>query len=151
MANINITTIQEKATLHTEGTHFDKRCQPVICVDEMKAFNSGLDAAAHYDATGGAISRCCNGKQKTAKGHVFCYVKDLYQHLDTIVIMSNKAREYDILVAKENARKELVRKAEEQRNNVMNMEFKMHEMMRQIEEAKANLVAAEADLHNFNA
>ena len=146
----NVITIQEKATLHTEGTRFDKRCQPVICIDEMRAFNSGLDAAEHYGTTGGAISQCCNGKQKTTKGLTFCYVKDLYKHLDTIVIMSRKAKEYDIMVEKENARKELASKVDEQRNNVMNMEFKMHEMMRQIEEAKANLVAAETDLHNFN-
>lgn len=145
----NTITIQEKATLRTEGTHFDKRCQPVICVDEMKAFNSGLDAALHYDTTGGAISRCCNGKQKNTKGHIFCYVKDLYKHIDLIMEMSRKAKEYDIIIFKENKRKTLTSKVNEQRNAVMSMEFKMHEMMQQLEEAKANLAFAEDELMHF--
>lgn len=149
MKNTNTITIQEKATLNVIGKRRSKNCEPVICVDELLPFNSVLDAAEHYDASPSNISMCCNGKQQTCKGHVFCFVKDLYKHLDLIMELSRKAKEYDIIIAKETERKALAEKVDEQRKEVMSFEFKMHELQRQFEEAKANLASAETDLQNF--
>lgn len=149
-ANENRLVIQEKAVIESEGSRTNGNCKAVMCIDTGEVFNSASDAAEHYGIGFGNMSNACRGIQKTAKGMRFCYIKDINCHLDVIAKAINKANAYDMLIEKENMRKELVAKVDTRQEEIHAIEFKMHEMAKQLAEAKAGLEAARVELQSFN-
>jgi hypothetical protein len=102
--------INEKAEITAIGAKHSKACKQVVCLDERRVFTSVFDAAKAYGTTPSCISQCCNGKNKTAKGHTFCFLKDIAMHLNEMFadynIKAEKAAAYDALKAEENAARE---------------------------------------------
>ena len=50
---------------------------PIRCIETGKIFSSYTEAANTYGlSAGGAISKCCKGKQKTAGGYHWEFVKE---------------------------------------------------------------------------
>ncbi len=148
--NVNKIVIQKKAVIDSAGNRTNGNCKAVMCIDTGEVFNSGADAAEHYGINQANMSAVCRGNQKTAKGLRFCYINDINLHLDTIAKAINKANAYDLLIEKENMRKELIAKVDTRQEEIHTIEFKMNEMVKQLEEAKANLEAARVELQNFN-
>ena len=58
----------------------------------------------------------------------------------------NKSNAYDILIAKENARKELVTEFITRQDEINSLELKLKEISQQLEKAKTSLDAARAKL-----
>lgn len=157
----NELTIQEKATVESTGKHFHGCCKEVLCITDGKIFNSALDAAEHYGIVPNQMSVVCRSANRTAKGMRFCYLKDINLHLNEITTAINKANAYDILVEKENVRKEHIANVNQWEENVQAIEFKiceykkqyeekLNELQRQFEEANIALANAKQALADFN-
>ena len=71
-------------------------------------------------------------------------------HLPELREAINKSKSYDLLVERENMRKEIVAKIDTKQEEVTAIEFKMNEMAKQLAEAKASLEMARVELQNFN-
>ena len=139
--------INEKAEITATGEKHSKACKQVVCLDERKVFTSVFDAAKAYNVGADCVSRCCNGKSKTAKGHTFCFLKDIAMHLNEMFadysIKAEKAAAYDALKAEENA----AREAEEQYKRDLEVaESKYTRRMAAFEKAREKLRIAEAKL-----
>ena len=59
---------EERERLRTLGRN--KR-QAIVCLSNKMVYDSIKDAAKTLELDAGAISRVCNGKQKSTKGFVF--------------------------------------------------------------------------------
>lgn len=92
MTSTNI-IINERATIQSIGEHTNGNCEPVVCLTENKVFNSIVDTANYYDVSESQISKMCNGKVKTCHKMKFCFLRDIDQHLDTIMENSRRNME----------------------------------------------------------
>lgn len=143
-------TIHEEASTTANGTRTNGNCDPVMCITEGMYFASMTDAAEHYGITQSQISYACKAIGRTAGGKTFCKISDLHLHLPELREAINKSKSYDLLVERENMRKEIVAKIDNKQEEVHAIEFKMNEMARQLAEAKAGLEAARVELQSFS-
>lgn len=143
-------TIQEEADVTANGTRTNGNCDPVMCISEGMYFASMTDAAEHYGVSQSQISYACKAVGRTAGGNTFCKISDLHMHLPELREAINKSKSYDLLVERENMRKEIVAKIDTKQEEVTAIEFKMNEMAKQLADAKASLEMARVELQNFN-
>lgn len=110
-------TIQKQATLEVEGTHDNGNCKEVLCITDGRRFASCTDAAEFYGTTTASMSNVCRGINQYTKGRRFCYVKDIYLHLNEIAEHINKSNAYDSMLVEEQQRNAALaeREAERQR------------------------------------
>ena len=144
-------TVQREAFITGEGKRTNGNCNAVLCIDTGEIFSSGTDAAEKFGVTQANMSRACRNKGSRTAGHRFCYVKDINEYVDSISNAINKANAYDILVARDATRKELIATVDQKREAVDIIEYKLCELQKELEEAKRNLICAEYDLRNFDA
>lgn len=144
-------TVQREAIITGEGKRTNGNCNAVLCIDTGEILSSCSDAAEKYGTTPSSMSKACRNKGSRTAGKRFCYVKDINEHIDSIANAINKANAYDILVARDAARKELIATVDQKREAVDIIEYKLCELQKELEEAKRNLVSAEHDLRNFDA
>lgn len=144
-------TVQREAFITGEGKRTNGNCNAVLCIDTGEIFSSGTDAAEKFGTTPANMSRACRNKGSRTAGHRFCYVKDINEYVDSISNAINKANAYDILVARDATRKELIATVDQKRETVDIIEYKLCELQKELEEAKRNLICAEHDLRNFDA
>lgn len=144
-------TVQREAFITGEGKRTNGNCNAVLCIDTGEIFSSGTDAAEKFGVTQANMSRACRNKGSKTAGRRFCYIKDIDEHIDSISNAINKANAYDILVARDATRKELIATVDQKREAVDIIEYKLCELQKELEEAKRNLVSAEHDLRNFDA
>lgn len=118
--------INDKATINAIGELNSGHCKPVMCITTLTPFTSVQDAAKKYNISAPCISNVCNGKQNTAGGMEFCFLKDFPLYLDKIMSRyrieteKQKQMEADAAVGRaireaEEKRLEEERKAEEAR------------------------------------
>ena len=143
-------TIQREAFITGEGKRTNGNCNAVLCIDTGEIFSSGVDAAEKFGVTQASMSRACRNKGSRTNGKRFCYVKDINEYVDSISNAINKANAYDILVARDATRKELIATVDQKREAVDIIEYKLCELQKELEEAKRNLICAEHDLRNFD-
>jgi len=139
-------TVQKEAEVTANGTRTNGNCEPCMCISDGMYFSSMADAAEHYEMTLSQISYACSEVGKTAAGKTFCKISDLHLYMTEIRNAINKSNAYDILIAKENARKELVTEFIARQDEISSLEIKMKEMAQQLERAKTSLEAARAKL-----
>lgn len=144
-------TVQREAFITGEGRRTNGNCNAVLCIDTGEIFSSGTDAAEKFGTTPANMSRACRNKGSRTAGHRFCYIKDIDEYVDSISNAINKANAYDILVARDATRKELIATVDQKREAVDIIEYKLCELQKELEEAKRNLICAEHDLRNFDA
>ena len=150
MRSVKDVTIQEEASTSANGTRTSGNCDPVMCITEGMYFASMVDAAEYYGIAASMISRACGEVGRTTKGMKFCKISDLSLHLPELREAISKSKAYDLLVQRENMRKEIVAKIDNKQEEVCAIEFKMNEMAKQLAEAKASLEAARVELQSFS-
>lgn len=143
-------TIQEEAHVTANGTRTNGNCDPCMCLDDGAIYASLVDAAEHYNLSPSQVSYACKVTGRTAGGYSFCKLSDLNQHLPELREAINKSKSYDLLVAKENSRKEMVAVINARQSEVDAIEAQMNDMARRLEEARASLEQARVDLQNFS-
>ena len=110
--------IHNETNINAKGTHTQKCCKPVICIDTGVVFSSVTDAAESIGSSIHSISNCIRGKQKTVKGMRFCLLSKATENLGEITAQITKLsadaedarrwREYQ-------AEQDAIRRAEEER------------------------------------
>lgn len=140
--------IQEQARITANGARSSGNCEPCVCISDGAVFASMVDAAEHYNLTPTQISYACKAVGRTAGGRKFCKMSDLYLHIAEFREAIAKSKSYDILLRKENTRKELVAEINTRQEEICAIEFKMNEMARQLEEARESLEQARVRLQN---
>lgn len=144
-------TVQKEAVITVDGKRTNGNCNAVLCIDTGEIFSSATDAAERVGSTTANMSRACRNKGSRTAGKRFCYLKDINEYIDSISSAINKANAYDLLVARDATRKELIATVDQKREAVNIIEFKLCELQKELEEAKRNLVSAEYDLKSFDA
>lgn len=144
-------TVQKEAIITGNGKRTNGNCNAVLCIDTGEIFSSGVDAAEKFGVTQASMSRACRNKGSRTNGKRFCYLKDINEYIDSISSAINKANAYDLLVARDATRKELIATVDQKREAVNIIEYKLCELQKELEEAKRNLVSAEHDLKSFDA
>ena len=137
------------ANVVAEGKLHNGNCNEVLCITTGEIFSSCTDAAEKFGVTVGTMSVACRTKGRTCNGHRFCYLKDINSYIDSISHAINKANAYDILMEKENTRREMIATIDQRRDAVTAIEFKLCELQKELDAAKLSLAAAECDLKNF--
>lgn len=150
MRNVKDITIQEEAHVTANGTRKGGNCEPCVCISDGMCFASMADAAEYYGASMSQISYACKGVGRTAVGRKFCKMSDLYLHIHEFREAIDKSKSYDILIKKENGRKDLIAEINARQEEICSIESKMKEMARQLNEARDNLEMARYRLENFN-
>lgn len=144
-----IPTVKKNITVQTEeiiagvGKRTNGNCNAVLCIDTGEIYSSCSDAAEAHGASAGNMSKACRTKGSRVAGKRFCYIKDINTYIDSISSAINKANAYDLIIAKENARKELIANVDKCKDVLYTLELKMCE-------ATKALAEAEAKLANFN-
>ena len=147
MKKINI---QNEANINGNGTHTQKNCKPVICIDTGEVFTSCLDAAEHVGVHFTAMSSACLGKTRTCNGKRYCYLSEAAENLNSIVSRLREAttdsedarkwREYQ-------AEQEAVRKEEEKRQaEIAKLEEKHARQQKICERLESELLRATASM-----
>lgn len=157
MKNIHI---QNEASINGNGTHMQKNCKPVICIDTGEVFTSCADAAEHAGVHFTMMSAACLGKVRTCKGKHYCYLSKATESLNAIVtrLRETAAVEADAKKWREyQAEQEALRKAEEKRaeelakaeNKVKNRQEIRNRIAAQLVEADARLMEAQEELEEL--
>ena len=149
MRPVKDVTIQEEAHVTANGIRTSGNCEPCVCITDGAVFASMSDASEHYELTPAQISYACKEVGRTAGGRKFCKMSDLYLHIAEFREAIAKSKSYDVLIKKENDRKDLVIEINNRQEEIYAIEFKMNEMARQLEEARAGLEQARVRLQNF--
>ena len=147
MKKINI---QNEAHIKGIGTHTQKNCKAVICIDTGEVFTSCMDAAEHAGVHFTAMASACLGKTRTCNGKRYCYLSEAAENLNSIVTRLREAssesedarkwREYQ-------AEQEAVRKEEEKRQaEIAKLEEKLARQRKICENIEAELMRATANL-----
>lgn len=136
-------TVQKEAILEAHGKRDNGNCKSILCITDGLPFASMVDAAEYYGIAKSSISYACREKGRTAGGKQFCKFSDLYLYIPEINDAINKKNEYDILIERENKRKELVSNIGKCEENVCSIEAMLIEAKRALEQAKIELA-------NFN-
>lgn len=150
MRSVKDVTIQEEAHITANGIRSNGNCEPCVCISDGSVFASMVDAAEYYGFNISQISYACKGVGRTTGGLKFCKMSDLYLHIHEFREAIDKSKSYDILIKKENTRKDLVAEINNWQEEVFEIELKMNEMNKQLEEARASLENARIRLQNFN-
>lgn len=135
------------ANITAIGHHGHKNSKPVVRLAPFAIYASALDAGEANNVTVSAISLVCNGKSKSCKGQCFCWLSDLFEHLDEINEHINaqnaKAEAYDALIAKQKAEKEAKERAIKHKAKCDKLEEAIAKKIRQLEKEKQLLAEAE--------
>lgn len=142
-------TVQEEARVTANGTRTNGNCDPCMCLTDGSIYASLTDAAEKYNLATSQISYACKAPGRTAGGYSFCKLSDLNMHLPELREAINKSKSYDLLVAKENSRREMVAVINARQEEVDAIEAQMNDMARRLEEARTSLEQARVELQNF--
>ena len=132
-----IINIQNASTIKVHGTHIHGNSKEVFCITTATFFASLKDAAHSVKGSIGTMSCAMKHRNGVYKGMKWCYVSEIYEHLDEIAtdIRANieKALAYDALMAK----KEEIKKEEERKAK---HEAAIEDIRKQIDELNNKLL-----------
>lgn len=150
MRAVKDVTVQKESHVTANGTRKNGNCEPCVCITDGMCFSSLADAAEYYGLNQSSITYACKEVGRTTGGYKFCKMSDLYLHIHEIREAIDKSKSYDILIKKENDRKNLVAEINARQEEIFSIEFKMKEMEKQLDEARMNLETARIRLESFN-
>lgn len=141
-------TFNEKAIINAEGKKNTKGCKPVFCIDTRRTYTSVSDAAEAYDVGPDSISNCCNGKQRTAAGKRFCFLKDVPIHLNDIFsdysALEEKAKAYDAMQAEKRELEDAEKLYNRCKDRVVALSKELRKANEELDDAQAHLNALKA-------
>lgn len=132
-------TLQKEAIIEANGIRDNGNCKSIMCITDGKSFASMTDAAEHYGISPSQISYACKVKGRTADGKQFCKFSDLYLYIPEISKAINDQTAYDILLERENIRKEMIANVSKCEDEVYIIELKLNEAKKALEQAKMEL------------
>ena len=138
-ATENEITVSRKAIIKGKGSCANGNTNAVLCITDGSIYTSCTDAANANDVTIGHMSTVCRGKGRSAKGKQYCYIKDIDMHLDEISDAISKKNAYQILLAKENKRKQLRNMIADYKGDISRLESELNFIRSKMESARAEL------------
>jgi RecJ-like exonuclease len=105
-------TIQNEATIQSEGKKRNRNAKPVLCIETGEVYNSVADAAEANGAHPNAMSAHLRGRLKTLHKKHFIFMSKATENLDPIMShiritsehlaeLEFKAKAYDAIMAKQ--------------------------------------------------
>ena len=135
----NEITVSRPAIIKGKGKRSNGNTNAVMCISTGEVFTSCTDAAEHSDVSVGQMSHTCRNKGSHAKGKQYCYIKDIDMHLDEISDAISKKNAYQVLLAKENRRKQLKNMIADYKGDIARLESELNSIRSKMESARAEL------------
>lgn len=136
----NEITVSRPAIIKGKGKRSNGNTNAVMCISTGEVFTSCTDAAEHSDVSVGQMSHTCRNKGSHAKGKQYCYIKDIDMHLDEISDAISKKNAYQVLLAKENRRKQLKNMIADYKGDIARLENELAETYALLNKTEQELI-----------